>query len=294
MPSFAHQFGLEESEFRRRAVSLAAYAQSNDAFQFPVRDHPTEQPTVFPPPPTETVLLAEAATAMRGAANAAMVIDQRIGVQLAHIAATTYWDAGHFYGAFLWGMLGVRNPAVSQVAGVITERRLDASATQLPAALVPEQLGYLAAGIILTGDRQVAGPLLSLIPGTTVLGPHGLPFPLVSNVLSNPPNQERGARELGQYLLSTFEVSQQALELQPRQRRLLPWQVGMPIESVLLVATLLRRGDLTADSLATIGPYSSALAGAAIAASVTVLPLQKMVDVSVSEILGGWLDQGPG
>jgi hypothetical protein len=275
-------------------VSLAAYAQSNGAFQFPVRDTPTEQPAVFPPPPAETVLLAEAATAMRGAANAAMVIDQRIGMQLAHIAAATYWDAGHFYGAFLWGMLGVRNPAVFQVAGSIAEQGLDASAIRFPAALVPEQLGYLAAGVILSGDRQVASPLLSLIPGTTVLGPHGLPFPLVSNVLNDPPDQRRGARELGQYLLSTFEVGQQALELQPRQRRLLPWQVGMPIESVLLAATLLRRGALTPDSLVTIGPYSSALAGAALAASLTVLPLQGMVDVPVSEILGGWLDQGPG
>jgi hypothetical protein len=101
MPSFAQQFHLEQRELRLRAVSLAAYAQSNSAFQFPVGDVPTEQRAIFPAPPAEQVLLAEAATALRGAANAAMVIDQRVGVQLAYLAANRYWLAGHFYGAFL-------------------------------------------------------------------------------------------------------------------------------------------------------------------------------------------------
>jgi hypothetical protein len=288
MPSFAPEFGMEEREFTRRAVSLAAYALSSSALQFPLGDLSAEQRAVFPSPVSQQLLVAEAATAMRGAASAAMVVDQRIGVALTNHAASLYWAAGHFYGAFLWGLLEVQDVRVFEVAGDLAERGLR-GATSFPAALVPEQLAYLATGVLLTGQSGIAAQLFSLVPQTTVLGPYGLPVTLARSALDQ---SKGGALEVGQHLISSFEASQRALEHQSRQRRLLPWQVGMPPDSVLLLATLLRRSGLAAADLMSTGPYASALLGAALAT--TPLELQSTGDVPIQDLLSSWLEQGHG
>lgn len=291
MPSFAQQFRMRDADFRWRAVSLAAYALSNSVFEFPLGDVPAAQRAVFPAPASEQVLASEAATAMRGAASAAMVVDQQVGVALTGAAAALYWNAGHFYGAFLWGMLELRDPRVFGVAGEIAERGLRGS-VRFPAALVPEQLAYLATGMLLIGQSGIAARLFSLVPQTAVLGPYGLPVSLFEDALGQRQGSEGSIREMGQYLLSSFEVSQRALEFQPMQRRLLPWQVGMPPDSILLLATLLRRGWLAPDDLVITGSYSSALVGAALDVVATPPGRQALRDASIAEILSGWLEQG--
>src|SRR6266568_7229052 len=289
MPSFAEQFHLEEDDLRQRAVSLAAYAQSTHLFAFPLADVDPAQRTVFPSPLPEDVLQAEAATAMLGAASAAMVVDQQIGLALTAASADLYWRAGHFYAAFLWAALGLRDQRIFAAAGSIAEQGLR-SASQYPAALVPQQLAYLALGVALAPDSEtrVANRLFSLIPQTTVVGPYGLPVSLVRDAVAGRPDDQGSVRESAQFLVSSFNSNQQALEFQSRYRRFLPWNAGLSPDAVLMLAGFFRRGALAPRDLATRGPYDTALVAAASSAVDVLREFRPRHDMSAVEVLSAW------
>jgi hypothetical protein len=301
MTSFVQQFGLEENDLRQKAVSLAAYALSltSHVFEFPVREVTPEQRGLYPAPAPDDELEAEAAMALLGAAGAAMVIDQQVGLALTSAAADRYWNAGHYYGAFLWSFLGVPVDRVFEVANDLAERGLRVTAEpglretiRQPAALVPEQLAYLAAGIAVVGDTFLASRLFDLVPLTTVIGPYALPAPLLRDGFTNREENQESARDVTQHLMASFDIIQRGMEFQPRHQRLLPWNVGFSPESVLLIAAFITRGMLAPQNLVTTGPYASALLGAAFSAAEILRQPRLFRDISVPDVLGRWLERG--
>jgi hypothetical protein len=226
MTSFVQQFGLEENDLRQKAVSLAAYALSltSHVFEFPVREVTPEQRGLYPAPAPDDELEAEAAMALLGAAGAAMVIDQQVGLALTSAAADRYWNAGHYYGAFLWSFLGVPVDRVFEVANDLAERGLRVTAEpglretiRQPAALVPEQLAYLAAGIAVVGDTFLASRLFDLVPLTTVIGPYALPAPLLRDGFTN--RRHAASHGLVRHYPAWYGVPATPPALAPMERR---------------------------------------------------------------------------
>jgi hypothetical protein len=200
-----------------------------------------------------------------------------------------YWNAGHYYGAFLWSGLGVPATGAFEVAINLAEGGLGGTIRQ-PAALVPEQLAYLAVGIAVAGEPSLATRLFALVPLTTVIGPYALPVSLLQAAFSENLENQEGARGVAQHLLASFDLSQSGLELQPRYRRLLPWNVGLSPDAVLFIATFIAGGVLEPQNLAVTGPYANVLLGAARSAAEILNQPGQFRDISVPDILGSWLE----
>jgi hypothetical protein len=293
MPSFAQQFSLEEGFLQQRVISLAAYALSlgGRAFEFPVGDVSPDERALYPVHVPDDQLRAESATAMLGAAGAAMVVDQQVGLALTGAAADRYWSAGHYYGAFLWSGLGVPTAGAFEVAMNLVEGGPSGTIRQ-PAALVPEQLSYLAVSMALAGEPSLAIRLFSFVPLTTVIGPYALPVSLLQAAFSENLENQSGVREVAQRLLVSFDLSQRGLEDQPSYRRLLPWNIGLSPEPVLLIAAFLARNVLAPQNLAITGPYANVLLGAALSAAEIIRQPDRFRDISVQDALGSWLEGG--
>lgn len=291
MTSFAQQLGWSEPELRRRSLSLAAYALSvgSRVFDFPATDLVSAEPGSYPIPVSEDQLHAEAATVMLGSAGAAMALDQQIGLALTSVAAGEYWRAGHYYGLFLWACLRVPFESLATVVSDLTEHG-PADNTQYPEVLVPEQIAYLAAASAVRGDSSVATYLFNLVPPATPIGPYALPLPLLQGAFAADVDTQQSARDVVQYLLASFEISSRSMQAQPQHRRLLPWNVGVPPEVLLMIATLIARSPALLENPVILGSYSSALWGASVEASVILRRPDLFRDVHVSDILEPWLE----
>ncbi len=181
-------------------------------------------------------LAAEAATAMAGAASAALVIDQRIGLRLALEAADLYAQAGHFYSAFIQGAIYRSvDKRWKAPADRIAERGL--AQVELPsAASVPAQLAYLAVGLTLGGDPRLGQAVLSHVPLVGGIGPDCVPFELLHRFVNDAlENAQSSHQALTDYLLSSFGQTKLAGLSQPGYKQMMPWNVGLPLDTALLV-----------------------------------------------------------
>ena len=260
MVSVAEGLGLNEDQMRSRVLSLVAYARSNREIEFPRRGLDEVEgglPLTLPP----DLLSVEAATAMAGAANAALVVDQRIGLRLAYEAAELYSQAGFPYSAFLLaGLSGTIEDRWRNIAtGIVEPERRQGA--QL--ALDPRQLGYLTLALHIVGDEG-APRLAERLPGPAGLGSLDVPFSLVRATVSayGPQQAALPWRPVLDYVMAGFERVARSRVEWPRYKRMLPWNVGLPLDAVLL-ALVASNPDPAVIGTTVVGPYSSALATAA-------------------------------
>jgi hypothetical protein len=128
-----------------------------------------------------------------------------------------------------------------------------------PAALVPEQLAYLAVGIAVAGEPSLATRSSPSYRLRQLSDPTRCPSHccrLLSPKIWRTRKVRAGLRSIS---WRPFGLSQSGLELQPRYRRLLPWNVGLSPDAVLFIATFIARGVLEPQNLAVTGPYANVL-----------------------------------
>jgi hypothetical protein len=174
------------------------------------------------------------------------------------------------------------------VASRLAERGR-ANAIQYPFALVPEQFAYLATAIAAHGDLRLADRLFDLVPPATVIGPYAMPVSLLRAAFTDNEDTREGARGVAQYLLASFEISNVSLRYQPDYRRLLPWNVGVSPEAVLMLAMFIGRGLVASDDLAITGQYSPIIWEASVSANAILRQQPQFQNISVPDLLADWL-----
>jgi len=234
--SIASAVGYDESELRQRTISLVSYALSNRDLRFPEPEPSVERSAGYPIPPNTNMVSAEAAMAMAGAASCALALDQRIGVRLAWESAKLYAEAGQPYAAFLLGALGRTDERWTQLAVRVAEGGL--GQVDLPGQLFAStQLAYLGLGAALGDAPGVGLRILSMASAAMAVGSSQVPLDLIRDfvVVRIAERRERGDSILARYLVSAIAQGQVEAQRMPHYRRLLPWNVGLPLDSILLL-----------------------------------------------------------
>jgi hypothetical protein len=237
--SIASSVGYDEAELRQRIISLVAYALSNRELRFPESEDHQQRTAGYPSPVAAGTLSAEAAMAMAGAASCALVLDQRVGVRLAWEAATLYADAGQPYAAFLQGALGRIDERWTRLASRVAEGGL-AQLDLPPQLFASTQLGYLGLGAAFSDTPGVGLQILTLTSTALAFGSTQIPIDLLRQFVGEiVGRQERGYSILAGYLISAIAQEQIESQRMPHYRRLLPWNVGLPLDAILLLTRAL-------------------------------------------------------
>jgi hypothetical protein len=245
MTSFADALGLDEAELRRVARIRYAYSRGREALAFPAQMAPAGDLTGSRSVMTDWEAQLENATVLRGAACAALVFDQLLAMKFLDEAALHFAQAGTFYGHFLWAALGVyeaepsARPDIRPVAQMLLEEGVGAATDENPATasalLNPTQLGYLVLATALSGGRALAVELLSSgrLPAIAELfGAQALNTRDVLRITVN------GDSRIDSDVLTVGDALRRHSRWRstaPEWKKLLPWNVGIDCDAVLLL-----------------------------------------------------------